>query len=131
MKKIIVLISIFIFSQNIFAQSGWQSIFSNDINVPTKIIKKDSLNYFAFSNTSKYYSKSTDAGASWQYLPEFTLDSIYTINDGSFINENTGFIVGSSNNSILRGLILKTTNGGINWIRQNTTMESAKCPAGA
>lgn len=39
------------------------------------------------------------------------------LNDVFLINEQIGWIVGN------RGIVLKTTNGGINWIRKNTPFQ--------
>ncbi len=111
-------------SQSIFAQSGWQSTYSNNVFILNKIIKKDSLNYFAFSDKSRFYLKSTDGGNSWFNSPEFALDSMYVIRDGVFINSNTGWIVGNSYYYATNGVVFKTTDAGQNWIKQNTGIYS-------
>ncbi len=105
-------------AQSIFAQSGWQSTFSNNVFIINKIIKRDSLNFFAFSNDSKYLLKSTDGGTSWLNLQSSILDTACIINDGKFITPEIGWIVGWYKNG-LDGAIIKTTNGGLNWVRQN------------
>ncbi len=111
-------------SQSIFAQSGWQSTYSNNVFILNKIIKRDSLNYFAFSDKSRFYLKSTDGGNSWFNSPEFALDSMYVIRDGVFINSNTGWIVGNSYYYATNGVVFKTTDAGQNWIKQNTGIYS-------
>jgi photosystem II stability/assembly factor-like uncharacterized protein len=60
--------------------------------------------------TPAYIIKSTDSGASWNYIDMSAyanaLVEIY------FLNENIGFVSGRNNNG---GTILKTTDGGITW----------------
>lgn len=62
-------------------------------------------------------SRTTNGGFNWttfQSNPQFALRSI------KFVNNNTGFIVGSASVSTTDvGLLLKTTNNGLNWQRQN------------
>jgi len=122
MRKII-LIFVFYFSFLIthysISQNGWYNTFFNNTRIFTKIIQRDSLNYFAFSVYSKYYYKSNDAGNTWSSIKEYSLDSILNVYDGLFVNSVTGWIVGN-NAKNYRGKILKTTNGGNNWFEQNT-----------
>jgi photosystem II stability/assembly factor-like uncharacterized protein len=59
--------------------------------------------------------QTTDGGSNW--TEKFNFNSISAnINDIQFINENTGYAVGSQN-------ICKTTNAGLNWTVQNTTVD--------
>jgi photosystem II stability/assembly factor-like uncharacterized protein len=53
--------------------------------------------------------KTVDGGGNWtlQYEPDFLISEL------TFINENTGYAVGSDDN--LQGKIIKTTDGGISW----------------
>ncbi|MEO8447920.1 MAG: hypothetical protein ABI528_10515, partial [bacterium] len=57
------------------------------------------------------------ANAQWFTQQSGTTDPLYDI---EFINKNTGWSCGAG------GYIIKTTNGGINWIRQGfgVTFES-------
>jgi photosystem II stability/assembly factor-like uncharacterized protein len=57
----------------------------------------------------------------------FTLNSGtgYRLNSIYFYNENTGYIVGDSGilgGPDMFGIIIKTTNGGVNWIRSYTSI---------
>ena len=124
LKLVLILLVIFLTSGHLFAQSGWQKIFFNNSAGISKIIKRDSSNYFGFCNNSQYFFKSTNAGNTWISQPDFKLDTIYKIFDGVFVNSNTGWAVGNFDISQIYGVILKTTNGGLNWIKQNTGLPS-------
>jgi photosystem II stability/assembly factor-like uncharacterized protein len=54
--------------------------------------------------------KTTDGGESWNYLPGTNPVSKFV----KFISPDTGFVFGGIGN------ILKTTNGGINWMQKNS-----------
>ncbi|WP_298120090.1 T9SS type A sorting domain-containing protein [Flavobacterium sp.] len=57
-----------------------------------------------------YVIKSTDSGATWQYINMSTYaDALVEV---LFIDENTGFVSGNNENG---PVILKTTNGGTTW----------------
>ncbi len=66
-----------------------------------------SIGSYSFREGSIY--RTTNAGANWDYMSNSIV--LYYV-DISFINENTGWIVGTS------GGIIKTTNAGANWIGQ-------------
>jgi photosystem II stability/assembly factor-like uncharacterized protein len=102
-----------------FSQSGWVSKFFNNTHTFTKILQRDSTNYIALCSDSKYYCKSSDAGNNWLCFQDYAFDSIYSYFDGQFVNAQTGWIVGL-NSQFYDGAIFKTTNGGFNWIRQNS-----------
>ena len=102
-----------------YPQSGWYSTFFNNTATFTNIIARDSSNLFATCNYGKPYYKSTDGGNNWECLPEYSFDSAYSIFDGCFVNSQTGWLVGSGS-QFNNGIILKTTNGGINWFKQET-----------
>jgi photosystem II stability/assembly factor-like uncharacterized protein len=126
MKKIIVIIIIhysLLISHCSFSQSSWISTFFNKTPGISKIVKKDSLNYFAFSYSYKYFFKSIDAGNNWSYYKEYTIDTNCSIFDGQFINSQIGWIVGETNETF-RGFISKTINGGVNWIFVNTGFDN-------
>ena len=110
---------ILLISQNIFAQSGWQSTFENNPNLVTKLVQKNDSTIFGFCHYSKYFQKSTDAGISWNTFNGF--DSNYTILDGSFINQNVGWVIGYNWNTYL-GEVLKTSNGGTNWNKDSVVI---------
>jgi len=80
------------------------------------------------------FLKTTDKGATWTSIrPDTALVS--SLVDCKFWNANTGFIVGgyspgSSNSSYFSGraVVLRTTNGGLNFTRMHTTSyDSAWC----
>jgi len=54
------------------------------------------------------------------FTATFTLDTPYIARDLEFLNAKTGFAIGSSTqyNVIKGGYIIKTTDAGLNWIRQ-------------
>lgn len=126
MKKTILILlffySLFISHYSI-SQSSWVNTFFNNTSSFTKIVKRDSSNYLAFSNYSKYFYKSSDAGISWVCYKEFSIDSSCYIFDGQFVNAQTGWIVGELN-STFNGFISKTTNGGNNWIILNAGFDN-------
>lgn len=63
----------------------------------------------AYNGTPKFF-KSTDRGDTWSMIK---LDSLATgLVDCHFFNESVGLVTGRSLNG---GVILKTTNGGLNW----------------
>ncbi|MCX6159675.1 MAG: hypothetical protein NTY74_16965 [Ignavibacteriae bacterium] len=122
MKKIflaLILSCILFYAPYSFSQSGWYNTFFNNTSTISKIIQRDSLNYFAFCFGSKYYYRSSNTGNNWSSCKEFSLDSILSIYDGVFVNPLTGWVVGTNTTSY-RNEILKTTNGGNNWFEQIT-----------
>ncbi len=57
--------------------------------------------------------RTTNGGLNWSY--KYQTDSLgggYDYSKASFINNNIGFVIGST---YYKGILLKTTNGGINW----------------
>ena len=61
--------------------------------------------------------KSTAGGNTWMAM---TFDSI-SYRSGFFIDENSGWVVGSKSNGLTyKGVIFKTSNGGDTWIEQQT-----------
>ena len=113
-------------SGNLYPQRGWVSKFFNNTRTIEKIIERDSTNYIALCSYSKYYYKSSDAGNNWLSIQDYAFDSVYSFFDGQFVNAQTGWIVGS-NNQFYDGAVFKTTNGGLNWIRQNTGFNNYHC----
>ena len=101
-----------------FSQSGWYNTFFNNTYPFTKIVKRDSLNYFAYNSNNKYYYLSSNSGNNWFCYKENYFDSSRTVLDCIFLNSQTGLIAGINSQSY-RGVLLKTTNGGINWIEKN------------
>ena len=65
-----------------------------------------------FENNMRYgIKKTTDGGNNWIYQIQMNYDRLASI---SFVDENTGFIVGDNN------IIKKTTDGGLNWSDLNS-----------
>ncbi len=53
----------------------------------------------------------------------YTGSNSIALNAIQFVNDNTGFIVGEEENfNFTGGVFLKTTNGGINWVRINMNL---------
>lgn len=93
----------------------WSKNFRNDLNLP--------LDKFCFVNentgyaiTYSYYNgliKTTNSGFNWFTIENFPYYNNYLTTSVSFLNENTGWVVGWG------GMILKTTNGGTSFISVN------------
>lgn len=78
------------------------------VNVPTSITESINKVYFKNNDTGFGFIedkviKTTNGGVNW------VQQNLVSSSDYSFINENTGYVVGGG------GLVHKTTNGGINW----------------
>ena len=74
----------------------------------------DNFTGWSGTNDTGIY-KTTNQGTTWDYLNLGHLSTEDTdITDIYFINSNTGWIVGN----LGYGIILKTTNGGYNWVNQ-------------
>jgi hypothetical protein len=73
--------------------------------------------YYRFSNNEPSIIKSTNGGSNFLIYNFITVDEYF--NDINFFDENNGFVVGQVGLNAHAGIILRTTNGGITWIRQN------------
>ena len=70
------------------------------------------------------YAKSTDGGNSWEYLDQKTEDEMFmSMDDMWFKDASTGYAVGGS--SYEGSVIMKTIDGGKNWIRLNVNCGSS------
>ena len=72
------------------------------------------------STNPKFY-KTTNAGANWNFVSKIS-DSLF-LDNMHFFDMNTGFVCGGSyllNQPVQHGLIFKTTNAGLNWIKTAT-----------
>lgn len=70
---------------------------------------RNSLEGLACGESAAMY-KTTNGGISWNFITVPTGGDLADFDNFSFINNNTGFIVGSGNRKLY-----KTTNFGINW----------------
>lgn len=96
----------------------WQNIASTITPRPRGIcglsIPNDSVVYgCGFFNEPAFIIKSIDRGNTWTY----TDMSVYAkaLVEIHFINKDTGFVAGKANPATDGGIILRTTDGGLNW----------------
>ncbi len=68
--------------------------------------------------TSGAFFKSTDGGLSWKKYGTMP-DDCYNVTHADFVNANTGMAIGVLTDKFveMRTNILKTTNGGLSWIK--------------
>ena len=110
MKKIFLLLIVFILYQSLYSQ--WFQSYNIDYVEFNKIQFVNELTGYIVGEDLNNYGgvilKTTDGGNNWMNL---TADSLFPIEIFalSFLNSNTGFVSGYSMN------IYKTTNGGISW----------------
>lgn len=93
----------------------WHNIQMNPVLSITGIYFYDSLKgWYVTRGMNANLGITTNGGGNWTYS---VIDSsIYDLMDIYFINENTGWTVGSF--SVIR----KTTNGGNNWVNQDNSL---------
>lgn len=75
-----------------------------------KTIFFDSLPMCLFIGLSIFLTVNLNSQTGWYQVSSGTTQNLY---DCQFINSNTGYVVGGQN--AISGIILKTTNGGLNW----------------
>lgn len=83
-----------------------------------KIQFNKSIKKIYFVLTSTFLITTSLLSQSWQVLPD-SPTSVFRFEDVWFINENTGWVV----DAFIGERILKTTNGGINWVVQFTSKD--------
>ncbi len=117
MKTFIIIFILVLAVKNSYSQNGWQQLSSFTSTNLSHV-------YFVNSNTgiitaySPVIYRSIDGGITWsQYLYSNTNVWFWGID---FINESTGWVIGYSLNSPYSNTILRTSNGGANWIEQYT-----------
>lgn len=121
MKKIVLLVVFyFLLMSTCNSQQGWfVSCSSQPLGTLRDIFFIDSLTGWITQDEGKLI-KTTDGGFSWV---QYNSGSVYDLNAIKFINALTGWAAGGKveyaypfvwNHSV----IVKTTNGGINWITQ-------------
>jgi len=94
----------------------WDSISSNTSNTLLKVIfVNDSTGYAVGENGT--ILKTNDIGQSWTNIGINTNLHFFSL---SFINKDTGWVAGGEGNLFYtfgnKGILLKTTNGGTNWL---------------
>jgi len=94
-------------SQSVFAQSGWQSIYSGSTNYNFQDVHfKDSQNGLTVTLSGIIF-KTTNGGVNWVNIYE---NSTYPMINIKYLND-TNLLVFRTN-----GHLLRTTNYGYNWI---------------
>jgi len=101
-------------------QSNWHHLSHNGKNELKSIFFIDANTGWAAGYGSDYWGpaiiNTTDGGENWNPQPcRGTYDWI-DLKSVFFIDSNTGWAVGQNDNN--DGIVLKTTNGGTNWIHQ-------------
>jgi len=107
MKTRLLIISIFLFN-NVYSQPGWFTQNSGSTSELQSISMLNENTGYVGGNNSQLL-KTTNGGTNWLPLT-VNLNNIFSVR---FINENTGFCLGSSFAGELYSA--KTTDGGINW----------------
>ncbi len=109
MKKITLLIlSSFIFSQTLFAQTGW---FSQNSGISFSLYSVyciDPISVYTVGDNFEIL-KSSNGGSNWAHL----YSGPYPLYTSYFINVNTGWVAGSD------GGIWKTVNAGVSFFQQS------------
>ncbi|HKB87511.1 MAG TPA: YCF48-related protein [Ignavibacteriaceae bacterium] len=86
---------------------------TTDLFFPVDIFFVNSQYGWCLDNLGKVF-KTTNGGQYWinRSLPNLILPSFQKI---LFVNQNDGYVFGSTNNNIVSFTIARTTNGGTNW----------------
>ncbi|WP_337866493.1 YCF48-related protein [Ignavibacterium sp.] len=114
MKKFLILFFV-VFTFKLSAQAQWVKINSPTTNVLRKIVFTDSLNGWACGLNGTIIHTS-DGGENWFVQNTNTTNPIVDI---FFLNNQTGWALEwELNNPPFGTYILKTTNGGANWISE-------------
>ncbi len=101
--------------------ANWDSVPSGTTHSLYKIsFANDSTGYAVGENGT--ILKTTDAGQSWTNISINTNLDLFSL---SFINEDTGWVAGGKGDFLYnlmgnKGILLKTTNGGTNWVVDST-----------
>lgn len=119
--KIFLTVNIFILSILIFAQPQWVRIDSPTDNLLRKLIFTDSLSGWACGLNGTIIHTS-DGGENWYIQNTNTTDPVIDIH---FINNQKGWaLIWELNNPPFGTYFLKTTNGGINWVKEFISIDS-------
>lgn len=122
MKRIPVLLVVLILqvmlAAGLYSQQGWYIQQSNFQHPVGDVFFIDSQTGWITSDSGRVY-KSTDGGAIWTM---YTAGTNYTLYSIRFINSQTGWAAGGLEYynpfSMEYAVIVKTTNGGVNWVTQ-------------
>ncbi len=125
MKKIsFFLLFVLLLSAYAYSQGGWYVQKTSFSTSPKKIFFLNEYYGWVLLDSAKII-RTTDGGMSWS--PVYSMQSQYPAFDVKFINPMTGWAAGGDPYGTplyeQYCMILKTTNGGINWVTQysNTT----------
>jgi photosystem II stability/assembly factor-like uncharacterized protein len=111
-----ILLILFFSSQSIFAQSGWQSIFSNSIDYNFNGVHfKDLQNGLAIEASGIVF-RTTNGGNNWIKIYENSSYPMYVI---KYLNDTNVFV------TVGYGRILRTSNYGDNWSLVTVTTSNA------
>ncbi len=98
----------------------WDSIPSNTTNSLYRVHFVNQTTGYAVGEKGTIL-KTTDMGLTWENIGISTNLNLFSL---SFINKDTGWVVGGEGNLFYtygnKGILLKTTNGGTNWIIDST-----------
>jgi len=93
----------------------------NWFTLDTAISRINAIHFFDINTglMSDGYSgiyRTTNGGANWiyKYQPD-SANIPYSLNNFSFSNDNTGYVVGNTSLITNLGILLKTTNKGVDW----------------
>ena len=112
MKRIIIFLGLFLIP--FISMSAQTTFISYDLPSDCYALQVGSFNneIICLAAINGVY-RSVNSGQNWSKVYGYP-DSLISIRDISVINENTGYVVGEMN---FKGLMLKTTDKGITWIR--------------
>lgn len=106
MKKITFLLICLICS-NLYSQT-WREVFSGISNNFKSVVFVNSNTGYVFGE--QIYLTTTNGGSNWQQHP-----FPYKISSATFTNQLTGYAIGRSVSEHDTNVVLKTTDGGLNW----------------
>ena len=104
-----------------FSQSSWFSYNPKPVAsgiIDIKMIDANTIfittNHSSFANYRGTILKSTNSGANWNIV---FYDSALFVYKMFFLNLNTGYVISSASSNNAIKYLMKTTNGGTNWIK--------------
>lgn len=126
MKNLVfILAAVLFFTTYTFSQTSWYRVSDSIPDMQITAIQFTSVNtgYASLCRNTYFpgaFLRTTNAGLNWQItsFPECGIDDI------SFLDDNTGYIVGTKMYTVI---VYKTTNAGFNWIiKDSVNMASFK-----